>query len=179
MTPDEHIADLALKLAGNHTRFESFGLHGDRPEDFDTNWAIVYTSNRDSGALERSNARVIAAALAPFEDAVSCSHGHWAVGHVDGYEICVYDARGNITEAFRAYAELALAIEEYPILDESDFSEEEETEANETWKHCYKPSTRLDYIREHREQFEFRSFADMLGSVRGNYFGGYASELIG
>lgn len=37
---------------------------------------------------------------------------------------------------------------------------------------------RVEYIRKHRSQFEFRDFADMLGCVRGKYFAGYASELI-
>lgn len=54
-----------------------------------------------------------------------------------------------------------------------------ETEAaQEVWRTCYSDAERIDYIREHRSQFEFRSFADMLGCVRGRYFAGYASELL-
>lgn len=58
-------------------------------------------------------------------------------------------------------------------------SEAEEEQAQEVWRDCYRPKARIEYIREHREQFEFRSFADMLGCVRGRYFAGYASELLG
>jgi hypothetical protein len=63
-------------------------------------------------------------------------------------------------------------------LDESDFSEVEQEEANETWRNCYDVSERVKYIREHRSQFEFHDLGDMLGCVRGNYFAGYASELL-
>lgn len=30
----------------------------------------------------------------------------------------------------------------------------------------------------HREQFEFYTFAELLGCVRGKFFAGYASELL-
>ncbi len=178
MNLSEHVADLAAKLAGNHRKFESFGW-SERPED-DQQWCIVYTSNRDANALTRSNARVIAKALDAFseDDCRAESHSHWACGHVDGYAIRVYDAAGNVTPAFTAYAELVIALEDYPVLDDEDFSAEEEEEANEVWKNCYRDSERLEYIRANRSQFEFHDFADLLGSVRGRHFGGYASELL-
>jgi hypothetical protein len=37
---------------------------------------------------------------------------------------------------------------------------------------------RIAYIRKHRSEFEFADLRDMLSCVRGNYFAGYASELI-
>lgn len=181
MRTEEHIADLAAKLADNWKRFGSYARSEKLPDGF----AVVYTSNRDANALTRSNARVIAKALSPWTgwindgaDVSTESASHWACGHIDGFAIRVYDATGAVTPAFTAYAELALAIEEYSILDETDFSNEEEEEANQVWANCYDPADRIEYIRAHRSQFEFRSFADMLGSVRGTYFGGYASELI-
>ena len=54
----------------------------------------------------------------------------------------------------------------------------ETEEAERVWRDCYSASERIAYIERNRSQFEFRSFADMLGCVRGNYFSGYASELI-
>jgi len=33
-------------------------------------------------------------------------------------------------------------------------------------------------IREYRNQFEFRDFADMLACARGKYFAGWAGELL-
>ena len=93
------------------------------------NWAVIYTQNRDSGLLDQSNAAVIEKALQPFSDGddpdvVFESHSHWAVGHVDGFSIRVFKDR-EITEAFAKYHELAERIADYPILDESDYSERE------------------------------------------------------
>lgn len=114
----------AKELAGNHRRFESFGWY-DRPED-DEKWAIVYTHNRDSDLVDLSNAGVIDSKLSKYpDDAVSERHNHWACGWIDGYAIRVYDAKGEITPAFRACWELACAIAEYPVLDDSDHSERE------------------------------------------------------
>ncbi len=181
MSPLDHAEDLAKKLANNHARFESFGWDSDAQPDDKQNWAIVYTSNRDSDALDRSNASVIEKALSPWEgDTVeTLSHSHWAVGHVDGFMIRVYDATGAITPAFLAYSELACALEDYPILDEHDFSELEQADADQTWANCYNDAQRLEYIRDNRTQFEFQGFADLMGCVRGKYFAGYASDLLG
>ena len=54
----------------------------------------------------------------------------------------------------------------------------ESEEAERIWRDCYDASQRIEYIRDHSSQFEFRSFADMLSCVRGNHFAGYASELL-
>ena len=56
-------------------------------------------------------------------DVVMESHGHWAVGHVDGFIRVFRD--GEITEAFKAYHELSEQLADYPILDEEDYSERE------------------------------------------------------
>src|SRR5207249_1782032 len=71
----------------------------------------------------------IEAALKPFSegenpDVVFESHSHWAVGHVDGFSIRVFK-RGRVTKAFKTYHELAERMADYPILDESDYSERE------------------------------------------------------
>jgi hypothetical protein len=68
--------------------------------------------------------------MAPFTEGddpfvVMESHHHWAVGHVDGFSIRVFDSNGEITPAFKVYHELAEAMDAYPILDESDYSERE------------------------------------------------------
>ena len=120
----------ATKAAGNWQRFKSFVWFRDRELDDADRWAIIYTHNRDSGLLDQSNASVIATAMEPFALAddphvVFEAHSHWAVGHVDGFSIRVFDANGEITEAFRTYHELAEQISEYPLLDESDYSERE------------------------------------------------------
>lgn len=125
MVNEDFVTDLASELVNNHARFESFGWF-DRPEDCER-WTIIYTHNRDSGLLDLSNASVIDAALEPFEgsDARQESHNHWACGWIDGWAIRVYAPDGTITPAFRAYAALKARLDDYPFLDEDDYSRRE------------------------------------------------------
>lgn len=114
--------------AGNWKKFESFGWH-DAPEDED-NWAIFYTSNRDSGLLEQSNAAFIERTMEPFTEGDDPDvrferHGHWAVGHVDGLAIRIYDKDGEYTDAYKAWQDIEKQLEDYPVLDEVDYSNRE------------------------------------------------------
>lgn len=122
------LEDAAHDILGNWKRFQCFCWCRDDIDDAD-NWSIIYTHNRDSGLLDLSNAGVIAAALEPFTDGddpdvVMESHNHWAVGHVDGFSIRVF-RDGQVTDAFRKYHELAESMANYPVLDESDYSNRE------------------------------------------------------
>ena len=54
----------------------------------------------------------------------------------------------------------------------------EHEESQRVWRECYRTKDRLEYVRDHRDQFDFRSFAEMLACVRGHFFAGYASELL-
>ena len=183
---DAAIEALAAELINNHSRFQSFGWRT-RPEDAQ-NWTIIYTAPRDAGCLARANSQVFRSALEPFRsedeagneagDARPESHGHWACGYVDGWSIRVRGADGQITDAFRAYAELELRRREYPSLDDDLLAQLESEEADDVWARCYRPAERVEYIRKNSEQFEFESLADMLACVRGKYFAGYASELV-
>jgi hypothetical protein len=123
------LEEAAEQAAGNWRDFDCFCWYRKDEIEDPENWAIVYTHHRDSGLLDQSNAHVIAAALEPFTDGddpdvVMESHNHWAVGHVDGFSIRVFRV-GQITDAFRKYHELAEAMADYPILDETDYSERE------------------------------------------------------
>jgi hypothetical protein len=118
----------AQELAGNHRDFECFAWWN-RPAD-DGKWAVVYTHHRDSGLLDQSNAAAIEEALRPFmemdePDVAGESHSHWAVGWVKGYAIRVFDENGDITAAFRRYCELRARLADYPILNETDYSQRE------------------------------------------------------
>ena len=124
------IEEAATKAAANWRGFDSFVWWRQREMDDADRWTIVYATNRDSTLIAESNASVIAKALTPFmegDDAtvVAEQHSHWLVGHVNGYSIQVYDGNGNITEAFRTYFELLEQMDDYPILDESDYSDRE------------------------------------------------------
>jgi hypothetical protein len=141
-------------------------------------WPLYYSSgvgqSRDSDALERSNFRCMLELLGgETETVVVVRENHWAVGWVEWIAIHQDDSAA-LREADKAKARL----DTYPVLDDEDFSQTETDEANETWANCYDASERIEYIREHRSQFEFHGFADLLGCVRGKYFAGYASELL-
>lgn len=123
------LEDAAVEAAGNWKKFDSFVWWRDRDLKRPQDWSIIYTHHRDSGLLDQSNAAVIAKAMTPFiegndPDVVFESHNHWAVGHIDGFSLRVF-RRGRITKAFRTYHELAERMDDYPILDESDYSQRE------------------------------------------------------
>jgi hypothetical protein len=137
---------------------------------------------RDSDALERANFDAALAAIGG-EDwgddggpgrVMIITENHWAVGWVEW--IAIHE---SATQAI-AKAETVLArLESYPVVDEDLLSQYEHEEAHQVWSECYTVQERIDYIRKHRYQFEFQNMADMLGCVRGKYFVGYASELLG
>lgn len=152
-------------------------------------WFVFLRQNRDSDELTQSNfACGLAAvkAVASKEPCVSAdadesdmatvqtvSENHWACGWVEWIAIHESDS------AALACADKLMAwLENYPVLDESDWSEREMESANTVWRDCYRESERISYIRKNRSQFEFHSLADMLGCVRGKYFAGYAGELL-
>jgi len=136
-------------------------------------WWVVLTTSRDADTLTRSNFECAQEALKAFDEDVEVFRfGHWGCGWWEA--LCVREG----TEAFKEGESIADSLESYPVLDEEAFCQAEEEEALEVWANCYRVQDRIRYIREHRRQFEFRSFAELLSCVRGNYFGGYASELL-
>lgn len=156
-------------------------------------WPDYYRSgcgqSRDSDALERANFDAMLKALGgercdkeredPEDPGAALSlvrvvqENHWAVGWVEW--IAIHE---TATAQLEIADRIAAALEDYPVVDEFLWSEYEQADADLTWRNCYQPSERVKYIRQHRSQFEFHDFADMLACVRGNYFAGYASELL-
>jgi hypothetical protein len=124
------VESAAKETAGNWQRFTCFAWHrGYDLEDADR-WAIFYTSGRDAGLLDQSNNDEIAKRLAPFmegddPDVVAESHSHWAVGYVDGFSIRVTGKDGGITAAFKEFCGIKQKLDEYPILNEEDYSQHE------------------------------------------------------
>ena len=125
---DEQTA--AQEMAGNWREFDSFAWsRGYDLEDADQ-WAIWYTSHRDSGLLAQSNERAINEMLDTYTegddpDLVYESHSHWAVGHIDGVSVRVFKADGSITHAFKELCKLRERLDDYPVLNEEDYSERE------------------------------------------------------
>ena len=99
--------------------------------------------------------------------------------NVTYYESINDSNRAQFNEALKAAHDVEERLANYPVLDEFDLSKREQERACEVWKGCYSEIERLDYIRRRRNDFEFRSFADLMGCVRGKYFAGDAASLIG
>ncbi len=132
--------------------------------------------HRDSDALARANFDAGLKAIGGETKTplvLIVRENHWAVGWVEW--IAIHE---SASEALRIADGIKTALKDYPVVSEDLFSEYEQTEADETWRNCFRPQERIEYIRKHRTQFEFRDFADILGCIRGNYFAGYASELL-
>lgn len=136
--------------------------------------------SRDSGALENANfdagLKAIGGEANENEDLPLVKvvrESHWAVGWVEW--IAIHE---SADEQLKIADTIKAKLDDYPVVDESLWSEYEQRDADETWKNCFRPRERIAWIREHRSQFEFRDFRDMLACVRGEYFSGYASELI-
>lgn len=145
---------------------------------FGAEWPECFSAglgqSRDSDALERSNFECMLLALGGESETVTVvRESHWAVGWVEWIAIHETDAKA-LELADKVQAGLA----DYPVVDEDHWSKLEQEDADLTWQNCFDPKARIDYIREHRSQFEFHDMADLLGCVRGKYFAGYASELL-
>jgi hypothetical protein len=116
---------MAKEAVGNWLKFGDFGWN-DQPEDAN-DWMIHHTRNRDSSLIAQSNHAAIEKALAQFDEStVRAQHfGHWACGWVDGFAIKVHSADGTLTDAFKVWCEIERALADYPLLDDSDYSERE------------------------------------------------------
>lgn len=141
-------------------------------------WPNYYRSgfgrSRDSDCLEENNFVEALAALGGESDTVQVvREGHWAVGWIEWIAIHADDEK-----AIRIAEKLNEQREDYPSLNDDTLSERKMKVADVIWRNCYNTAERLAYVRQDRAQFNFHSFADMLGCIRGNYFAGYASELV-
>jgi len=147
---------------------------------------VFLGQTRNSGALDRANfdagwkaIQAVASKESVLGDedesatVVKVCENHWACGWIEWIAIHESDEA-----ALKVADEIAGTLTDYPVVDESLFSQYETDEANDVWKSCYRVKDRVKYIRAHPSQFEFRDYSDLIGCVRGNYFAGYASELL-
>ena len=147
------------------------------------NWPNHYSAgvgqSRDSDDLEQSNFATMLRDLGGESDVVTVvRESHWAVGWVEWIAI-EGDGTEESDKALKIADDNVARLEQYPVLDESDWGEREMNTANDIWRDCYNEKERVAYIRKHKSQFEFRDYADMIACIRGRYFAGCASELIG
>ena len=151
--------------------FDSFANYmGDIPSG---EWVCLLTRTRDAQTLTESNWRVALKMLGGESEEVEVHRfGHWACGWWEAVAV------KKDTDAYKKALVIEKSLENYPLLDDEDYNELQDEQAQEVWKNCFNAKDRIKYIREHGDQFEFNSFADIRSQVKGEYFGGYASELI-
>ena len=150
----------------------NFAWHID-PADV-AEWCIVLSRTRDSDELAESNFACAHAAIRAIDaDHVDIHRfGHWACGWIE--YLCVRAGTAAYTEGER----IAQKLDDYPVLNEDDWSEREQKTADTIWRDCYTWRERVKYIHKYRSQFDFRDWRELRAVVRGDYFIGYASELI-
>lgn len=152
------------------TSFDTSGLNLDDRQD----WLVAPCgTNRDADVLTESNYHTQLTRFGDGNDHEVHRFHHWACGW---FEIVLVRPGSDahwIADALEA------RLTDYPILDENDHSEREYEAACETWKHCYTDRSRLAYIRRNYGSFSLHNFRDLLGCVRGRYFAGDASDMVG
>ena len=91
---------------------------------------VFLSQSRDSDALTRSNFECGLNALGGESETVQVvRERHWAVGWVEWIAIHESD-----TESLQKADEMLCALSDYPVLDESHFSELEHSEAESQWQ---------------------------------------------
>lgn len=98
--------------------------------DFDRNeYYVIYGQHRDSDTLTRSNFRSILQALGGESDTVLVIRdSHWAVGWVESIYVHEY-----ATDTLQKADEIKADLEDYPVVDESDWSDLQFNEACDYW----------------------------------------------
>ena len=126
----DHLEGMPRYRGQQPTAFDPRGLGLPDQQD----WIVAPVSqNRDSGPLDRSNFRSFLKLLGEESEHVEThSFGHWACGW---YEIIIVSPNAP-TKILQALAEGACALADYPVVDDLDFSEEEEEEANQAWQYA-------------------------------------------
>ncbi|MCO5082306.1 MAG: hypothetical protein M9955_11695 [Rhizobiaceae bacterium] len=139
---------------------------------FGAEWPDYFSSgvgqSRDSDALERSNFACMLRALGgESETVLVIRESHWAVGWIEWIAIHESDEK-----ALAVADDIQHDLQDYPVISDDHFSEIETEDAQEVWTNCFSDRDRIDYIRRHRDHFEFHDYADLIGCARGRYFTG-------
>lgn len=136
------------------------------PRDYaGAEWPEYYNAcgrHRDSDILTESNFYATLRAVGGESETVQIvRESHWAVGWIEWLAIHESDAA-----ALRAADRCAESLEDYPILDDDDFSRREDEACAEVWEHCFRRRERAEYFRRHDHGGGFR---ELLAAVRGDW----------
>ena len=129
---------------------------------------------RESSDLTESNFQVALRRLGGESDTVLVvSEDHWAGDWVQLIAVHESDEK-----AVAILTDIEESLEAYPVLDEHDWCEREMKSAHRVWRRCFTETDRIEYIRDNRDQFDFKDWSDLRAVVRGDCFTGWASELL-
>ncbi len=138
----------------------------------DEKWHVLMSWTRDAQIIEESNRDMALLMLGgEMEDSVEIFRfGHWSCGYIE--YLCI----ASDSKAFEVAQKISEKLENYPILNDDDYSTREYEAANKLWEDM-SVKERLEYMRKYRDQFEC-DFKELLANARGKSFHGYASELL-
>lgn len=139
----------------------SFGLSSDHEhanEMFKT-WSLgPVIEHRDSGTLDKANAEALRRHLASdptlADDYCETGASHWAVGWVTHLSFRVLDEDGELTRIARVMREWSDMLAEYPVANESLWSEMETEAAEECWRSWQADDVTRALVEELRNRVE-------------------------
>jgi hypothetical protein len=130
---DDVLAEYAAKLGERPSNYLAWGDYG----QYDTHVPVYAMATNSDDIMAESNWHAMRDALngaiahgdrEPFDDLHELGESHWAVGPLRMLYVRVRDeCTGQYTPAFRMAVELLESLSDYPLLDESDYSEREYT----------------------------------------------------
>ena len=132
----------AQEMGANWEKFDCFALYGRGDYTPTENWCLVYVDRGNQSTLiDESNAAEIAERLGAqpdtgaadgLSDAVPIHTSHWAGGRLSGYMLRIRDDAGELTPKFCEWHSIQCELDDYPILNDDDYSERESeaTDAN-------------------------------------------------
>jgi len=175
------------EIAQALARPRDFGWFGDRDETF-VSWALgPVIQHRDSGVLDKSNARCLLRGLASAAERGEIepaswevvSANHWAVGWVEHLRYRVTDETGACTRTARWVRDWFAALDDYPVADEGDLGEltveAEERAAEDAARYCQETRDLIDTLPEGWLGDLVCHLAD-AGAFRDEYEHPYVSE---
>lgn len=152
------------------------------PNDYmGAHWDGYYSTgvgqSRDSSALEESNFYAMLELIGGEQGArdngpldengeeiplvVVVRESHWAVGWIEW--IAVHE---SAEDALREADKAAERLENYPVLDDDDYSEREWQKCEDIWTDCFNPRERVRYIRNHAYDIPAGSFRALRAGIQ-------------
>lgn len=138
---------------------------------------VFMAQTRDSDAFGRSNFRCALAEIGGetgedengIEAVVVVRESHWVCGWVEW--IAIHE---SAAEQIAKAENILECLEGYLIVNENDFSEEEDKECAEVWENCYTWRERAAYLRQHSHGVT--PWRDLLAAVRGSWY--HAANML-